>query len=98
MRENVAWINDQVAEKIGIKNGDLLEIASSVGKIRIKAFATRKILAETIFYIHGFGSNSAGLTLAHRTGASDNEIIEGTIEPVFGSAIMHDTLVTVKKV
>jgi len=98
MRENYAWINDQEAKKMSIKFGDLLEITSSIGKIRIKAFPTPKIIAETIFYIHGFGSTSEGLTFAHRNGASDNEIIEGIIEPVFGSAIMHDTLVTVKKV
>ena len=98
MRENYAWINDREAQKRGIRFGDLLEIASSVGTVRIKAFPTPKILAETLFYIHGFGSQSDGMTFAHRNGASDNEIIEGTIEPVFGCAIMHDTLVTVKKV
>ena len=98
MRENYAWINEQEARKLGIAFGDLLEITSSVGKIRIKAFPTPKILPETIFYIHGFGSKSEAMTFAHRNGASDNEIIEGTIEPVFGCAIMHDTLVTVKKV
>jgi thiosulfate reductase/polysulfide reductase chain A len=98
MRENYAWINDREAQKMGIAFDDLIEITSSVGKVRIKAFPTPKILAETIFYIHGFGSKSDGMTFAHRNGASDNEIIEGTTEPVFGCAIMHDTLVTVKKV
>jgi thiosulfate reductase / polysulfide reductase chain A len=98
MRENYAWINDREAQKMGIRHGDLLEITSSVGKIQIKAFPTPKIIPETIFYIHGFGSKSDGMTFAHRTGASDNEIIEGTIEPVFGCAVMHDTLVTVRKV
>ncbi len=98
MPENFAWMNDAEAEKRGIGFGDTVEISSSVGSIRIKAFPTPKIIPETIFYIHGFGTTSKGQTFAQRTGASDNQIIEGTIEPVFGSAIMHDTLVTVKKV
>lgn len=98
MRENYAWINDREAEELGIAFDDILEITSSVGKVRIKAYPTPKIVPETIFYIHGFGAKSAALTLAHRNGASDNEIIEGNIEPVFGCAIMHDTLVTVKRV
>lgn len=98
MRENYAWINDREAQKMGIKFDDLVEIASSIGKIRIKAFPTPKIIAETVFYIHGFGAKSEGMTFAHRNGASDNEIIEGTIEPVLGCAIMHDTLVTIRKV
>ena len=98
MRENYAWINDKEAEKLGIKFGDLIEVTSSVGKIRIKAYPTAKIVTETLFFIHGFGAKSEALTFAHRNGASDNEIIEGTIEPVFGCSVMHDTLVSVRKV
>ncbi len=96
--ENYLWINDEEAKKIGITDGDLVEVKSSVGKVQIKAYPTPKIIPETVFYIHGFGSQSSGQSLAHRNGASDNEIIEGVIEPVFGSAIMHDTLVSVRKV
>lgn len=96
--ENYVWINDKEAKRLGIGFGDLVEITSSVGSIRIKAYPTPKIIPETIFYIHGFGATSNGVTFAQRTGANDNQIIEGTIEPVFGSAIMHDTLVTVRKV
>lgn len=98
MRENYAWINDKEAKKLGIHLGDQVEIESSIGKVRIKAYPTPKIVPQTIFYIHGFGAKSDGQTFAHRNGASDNEIIEPKIEPVFGSAIMHDTLVTVRKV
>lgn len=96
--ENVLWINDEEAKKMGVKHDDLVEVKSSVGKVQIKAYPTPKIIPETVFYIHGFGSQSSGQSLAHRNGASDNEIIEGAIEPVFGSAIMHETLVSVRKV
>ncbi len=98
MRENYVWINDKEAKKLGIKFGDLVEVKSSVGSVKIKAYPTAKIIPQTIFYIHGFGAKSTGLTFAHRNGASDNEIIEDKIEPVFGSARMHETLVTVRKV
>ncbi|WP_331774896.1 molybdopterin-containing oxidoreductase family protein [Sulfurospirillum sp. 1612] len=98
MKENYAWINDKEAEQRGIKFGDEIEVTSNVGSVRIKAYPTPKILPETLFYIHGFGAKSTGLTFAHRNGASDNEIIEDKIEPVFGSAIMHDTIVDVRKV
>ncbi len=69
-----------------------------MGSVRIKAYPTPKIIPETLFYIHGFGAKSTGLTFAHRNGASDNEIIEDKIEPVFGSAVMHDTIVDIRKV
>jgi thiosulfate reductase/polysulfide reductase chain A len=96
--ENFIWINDKEARKMGITHGDMVEVKSSVGTVQIKAYPTPKIIAETVFYIHGFGSKSSGQSFAQRNGAGDNEIIEGTIEPVFGSAIMHDTLVSIKKV
>lgn len=98
MRENYVWINDKQAELYGIKFGDEVEITSKAGQVRIKAYPTPKIVPDVVFYIHGFGAKSTGLTFAHRNGASDNEIIEDRIEPVFGSAIMHDTIVTLRKV
>ncbi|HIP13507.1 MAG TPA: thiosulfate reductase, partial [Arcobacter sp.] len=98
MKENYVWINDKEAENYGIKFGDVVEVTSPIGQVTIKAYPTAKIVPQTIFYIHGFGAKSTGLTFAHRNGASDNEIIEDRIEPVFGSAIMHDTIVSIRKV
>ena len=98
MPENFVWLNDKEAKDLGIEHGDEVEITSSVGSIRIKAFPTEKIVPQTLFFVHGFGAKSSGLTFAHRNGASDNEIIEDTIEPTFGCANMHATLVTVRKV
>ena len=98
MNENYVWINDNDADHRGIKFGDTVEVKSSVGKVTIKAYPTSKIIKGTVFYIHGFGAKSTGMTFAHRNGASDNEIIEDRIEPVFGSAVMHDTIVSVRKV
>ena len=98
VKENYLWINQDQADKIGIRYGDLVEVTSKIGTIKIKAYPTKKIIKDTLFYVHGFGANSSGLTLAHRNGASDNVIIEDVIEPVFGSAAMHETFVTVKKV
>jgi thiosulfate reductase / polysulfide reductase chain A len=98
MRENYVWINKDQAEERGIKHGDLVEVTSSVGSVRIKAYPTIKIIKDVVFYVHGFGQESTGLTFGYRNGASDNMIIEDTIENVFGSAAMHETLVEVKKV
>lgn len=98
IQENHIWINDKEAERRGIKLGDEVEVTSSVGQVRIKAYPTAKILPDVVFYIHGFGAKSTGMTFAHRNGASDNQIIEDAIEPTFGSAIMHGTIVSIRKV
>ena len=98
MRENYVWINKAQADEIGIKHGDVVEVKSSVGLIHIKAYPTIKIIKDVVFYVHGFGQESTGLTFGYRNGASDNMIIEDTIESVFGSAAMHETLVEIRKV
>lgn len=98
MRENYLWINKSQAEKLDIKLGDVIEVASSVGSVLIKAYPTDKIIKNTLFYVHGFGAMNDDMTLGYRNGASDNLIIEDTIEPVFGSAAMHETQVSIVKV
>nr|WP_321266768.1 molybdopterin-dependent oxidoreductase [uncultured Sulfurimonas sp.] len=98
LRENYVWINQDQASQKGINHGDLIEVKSKIGKVYIKAYPTNKIIKDVLFYVHGFGASSEGLTLAHRNGASDNIIIEDAIEPVFGSAAMHETQVEIRKV
>jgi len=98
MRENYLWINKEQAESKGIKYGDIVEVKSSIGKVYIKAYPTIKIVKDTVFYVHGFGSESTGLTFGYRNGASDNMIIEDTMEEVFGAAAMHETIVDIRKV
>lgn len=98
MPTNYIWINDKDAKSLNIKFGDLLEVKTNAGSVKIKAFPTPKILPQIVFYAHGFGSKSSGLSFAFNNGASDNEIIEDRIEPAFGSSIMHDSIVSIRKV
>ena len=98
VKENYLWINKEQANELKIEYGDLIEVKSKIGTIHIKAYPTSKIIKDTLFFVHGFGASSDELTFAHRNGASDNMIIEDIIEPVFGSAAMHETQVTIKKV
>ena len=98
MRENYVWINKDQADAKGIEFGDVVEVKSSVGKVYIKAYPTIKIIKDVVFYVHGFGQESTGLTFGYRNGASDNMIIEDKVESVFGSAAMHETVVEVRKI
>ncbi len=98
MRENYVWINKDQADAKGIEFGDIVEVKSSVGKVYIKAYPTIKIIKDVVFYVHGFGQESTGLTFGYRNGASDNMIIEDKVESVFGSAAMHETVVEVRKI
>jgi len=96
--ENYLWINARIAKERGIKFGDTVEVSSKIGSVRIKAYPTEKIGPENLFFVHGFGAQSKDLSLAHENGAADNAIIEDIIEPYFGAAAMHATIVDVRKV
>jgi len=98
MPENYMWINKRVAKDRKIEFGDAVEVSSKVGKVIIKAYPTEKIGPDTVFFIHGFGATSESLTFAYNNGGADNMIIEDVIEPVFGAAAMHETIVEVRKV
>ncbi|KAA3598101.1 MAG: molybdopterin oxidoreductase [Calditrichaeota bacterium] len=98
MKENVLWLNTEKAKNLGIKNNDLVKVKSSVGEGILKAFVTQGIRTDTVFFVHGFGSKSKGLTKTHGIGASEAEILEDHWEPISGNALMHETLVEVTKV
>lgn len=95
--QNYAWINKRVAEKLGIKFGDKLEVSSKVGKTTIKAYPTEKIGPDTLFFVHGFGVYSKALSLGYHNGGNDAAIIEDGIEPMHGSSCLHDTIVEIRK-
>jgi thiosulfate reductase/polysulfide reductase chain A len=96
--ENYIWINKRVAKQKGIKFGDMVEVSSSVGKTKLRAYPTEKIAPNTLFFVHGFGEESEALTWAYRNGGNDNAVIEDAIEPVYGAAAMHETNVEIRKV
>jgi len=96
--ENYLWINRRVAKKKGIEFGDMIEVSSSAGKTKLKAYPTEKVGPNTIFFVHGFGEESEALTWAYKNGGNDNAVIEDHIEPVYGAASMHETNVEIRKV
>ena len=98
MPENFIWINKRIAQEKGIEFADMIEVSSSIGSTRLKAYPTEKIAPDQVFFIHGFGEESEELTWAYKNGGNDNKIIEDHIEPVYGAAAMHETNVEIKKV
>jgi thiosulfate reductase/polysulfide reductase chain A len=98
MSENYLWINRRVAKDKGIEFGDMIEVYSRVGKTRLKAYPTEKIAPNQLFFVHGFGEESEGLTWAYKNGGNDNAVIEDITEPVYGAASMHETNVEIRKV
>jgi thiosulfate reductase/polysulfide reductase chain A len=97
-KENSIWINSRVAAERGIKNGDRVKVKSKVGEQVVKAYVTEFTRPDTVYYVHGFGRLSKGLTNLYQVGASDAEILVDYVETISGNTLMHETFVEIQKI
>ena len=95
---NHLWLNPEPAQRMGIRTGDTVEVASTVGSVKIKARVTEEIRPDCVFMLHGFGKHSKWQKLACDVGASDAVVLETAWDQVSGNAAFHETLVSVRKV
>ncbi len=91
--ENHAWVNDEVADKIGLKDGDtvILENQNGYRSLGIKVKVTPGIRPDAIYIDHGFGSRSPFLKRAYKRGASDQFLITHYENDPFMGASSHRT-------
>jgi thiosulfate reductase/polysulfide reductase chain A len=94
--ENVLWINAAEAAKLGISDGQYVEVSSDQGWGRIKAFVTDLIHPEAVFMLHGFGHQVPAMTRCYNKGASDTVLQKNVTDMVGGSPGLHDTFVRVR--
>lgn len=95
---NYIWINNEVADEMGLKAEDEVEVISKVGKVTGKVMPTMKIRKDCMFYATGFGSKSRMFTLGHENGISQAEILTDDYDPVIGASSMNETMVEIRKV
>ena len=96
--EQRLWMNAKTAASLGLKDNDLVEVKSEVGKVYVKLEATQAIRPDCVYLMPGFGHISKGLTTAYGLGASDSDLHITYTDPVSGSQALSQTFVTVKKV
>jgi len=95
--ENVLWINSRQAAALNINDGSLVQVSSSRGSGRIKAFVTDFIHPDTVFMLHGFGHEAQLATRCFNKGLSDSVLLENKSDTIGGSPALHDTFVTVSR-
>lgn len=96
--ENVLWINTREAEKLGIKDGQMVEVSSSRGSETVRAFVTDLIHPEAVFMLHGFGRKVPVLTRCYKKGASDTMLQENVTDMVGGSPALQHVYVKVRPI
>ena len=94
--ENTLWINKDEADKMGISNGQSVEVSSDHGFGRIKAFVTDFIHPEAVFMLHGFGRQVPATTRCYGKGASDTALQNNVTDMIGGSPGLHETFVKVR--
>ena len=92
------WMNVTIAKKLGLADNDLVEVASTAGKIHIRLEATQAIRPDCVYLTPGYGHLSKGLTTAFGWGASDSDLHVTYTDPVSGGQALTQTFVTVKKI
>ncbi|MBZ5726240.1 MAG: molybdopterin-dependent oxidoreductase [Acidobacteriia bacterium] len=96
--ENHLSINPAAAASVGVADGDMVEVSSSVGAVRLRARLTQEIRPDCVYMLHGFGKQSPWLKRAYHRGGSDAAILETAWDKVSGNAAMHETFVKIRKV
>jgi thiosulfate reductase/polysulfide reductase chain A len=96
--ENELWINEAKAKDLGITDGAWVEVASKVGRGRIKAKVTDLIHPEAVFMLHGFGHQAKFASRSYGKGVSDAVLQENISDMIGGSPAYHDTFISVTPV
>jgi thiosulfate reductase/polysulfide reductase chain A len=91
------WMNAEVAQNLGIKDGDLVQVTSEVGEVKIAVQTTPAIRSDCVYLTPGFGHLSKGLRTAYGVGASDSVLHVTYVDPISGSQALSQTFVSVKK-
>jgi anaerobic selenocysteine-containing dehydrogenase len=90
-------INMQTAEKMGIRQGDLVEITSSQGSIRVPAFPSPGIAPDVVAMPAGQGHENYTRYATGR-GVNPVEILAPVSEPQTGALAWAATRVKIAKV
>ncbi len=91
--ENRLWINDILAKKVGLKDGEevVLENQDGYRSLPIKLKVTPGIRPDVVYMAHGFGARSKALTKGYKKGASDQFLISKYEADPFIGASSHRT-------
>ncbi|AEH45482.1 molybdopterin oxidoreductase [Thermodesulfatator indicus DSM 15286] len=101
LKENVLWINDQVAKEMGLKTGDTVIVRNGNYEKKIKIFATELIHPEAVYMLHGFGRTVPQQTRAYQKGVADQRLEIGLLDvydPAGGANALCECFIEVEPV
>ena len=98
MKENLVWVNPQIASQWGLKNDQEVWLKNQDGvfsEFPVKVRITERVRWDSVYMVHGFGHSSKKLTRAYGMGASDERMItKVAFDPVMGGNGMRGNFIT----
>ena len=98
MSENEVWINKNIADRIGLKSGEYVNLKNTEGKKsgKLKVKATERIRTDCFYMVHGFGQTSKQMKSTYLKGGSDSKLVSKyNMDPIMGGTGMNVNFVTI---
>jgi len=94
------WMNSGKAKRLGLKNGDQVEVENLRYKRKVTArvFTTEIIRPDTVFLPSSYGSKNSKLHISAGVGTPLNELVPYAIEPIAASFMSQEFTVRVHKI
>ena len=102
MPENPVWVNDKVAGKLGLKDGDKVSLVNQDG-VKSRTTTTVKVTPgireDAVYMYHGYGTMNPEMTVGHNAGVDDQSLITRlAVDPETGASGMRNNFVKLVKV
>lgn len=100
--DSPVWVNDKVAAKLGLKEGDKIALVNQDG-VKSRTTTTIKVTPgirqDCVYMYHGFGSMNPELTVGVGKGIDDQSLITKlAVDPETGAHGMRNNFVKIVKV
>ena len=92
------WLGSEIAGRLGIEDGDEVEISNPEHTGRCHAKVTQRINPTALYMPSHYGCTSPEQHTAYGVGLRQMDFVPFHIEPAYGGAMTQEALVSVKKV
>ncbi len=102
MPDNPVWVNDNLAEKLGLKEGDTVSFVNQDG-VKSRTTTTVKVTPgireDAVYMYHGYGTMNPEMSVGHNQGVDDQSLITKlAVDPETGAHGMRNNFVKLIKV
>jgi thiosulfate reductase/polysulfide reductase chain A len=91
------WVNKERGMRLGLKDGDWVQIKSMVGEGRIRVRLTEGLHPSCVWLPSGYGIFSKNLKTAFDVGLSYNDFLPTYFDPAVGHAMSSEIVVKLSK-